>query len=422
MSALFGRTRVLFLTALLVTVAGSAFAFTVRGTVKNGTTGEIIKEAKITVIQPSAGMAVVGSADTHDGTFEIPNLQNNAPIFLLQTDFDGVTYNIQIPVTGQDQTMDVEVYQATKSWDGVSVVVPHLAATREGDQLHIEQMYEISNDTSPPKTISAKDGAFRLYLPADMDSLTDCYVITGEMPLKRIPIPTDKKDIYSIDYPIRPGMTRIGLGYYVPYSSGSYTMTHLFPEAVPHMSVFAVDSTLHVSSTFPAFKRAESVHGMTSYTVHNIKAGESVELSFQGGDPQFAGLDVQGDGGMGQGGGNGGEGGGNIVGMAGNDENISRFLMVTVLLVLAGVAGMSLRDHHDPLSDAKVLRAHYDLLLARLARLDDLHAANTIPDDAHRASREDLIRRLAALAMQMRTHGGMRTPDSSPRTPKTRAQ
>jgi hypothetical protein len=81
--------------------------------------------------------------------------------------------------------------------------------------------------------------------------------------------------------------------------------------------------------------------------------------------------------------------------------------------VLAGVIGMSLRDRHDPLSDPQVLRAHYDLLLSRLARLDDLHAAHAIPDDVYRASREEMMGRLGALAMQMRAQGGVHAPEAA---------
>jgi len=107
---------------------------------------------------------------------------------------------------------------------------------------------------------------------------------------------------------------------------------------------------------------------------------------------------------------------------AGESEKISRFLMATVLLVLAGVVGMSLRDRHDPLSDPQVLRQHYDLLLARLAKLDDLHAANTIPDDAYRASRDDLMGRLAALAMLLRSHGGVHAPDRGAKAAAAKVQ
>ncbi|HKW15804.1 MAG TPA: carboxypeptidase-like regulatory domain-containing protein [Candidatus Krumholzibacteria bacterium] len=399
---------------VLVATSIAAHAFNVKGTVTNGTTGKPVASAHVIVIQPSAGMKEVGSTEARNGQFEVLNLSNSAPIFVLRVEYEGTTYNEPVRVTGADQTVDVAVFESTPSWTGVSVTVPHLAVAREGDELMVEQMYEITNATLPAKTVSAPNGAFRVFLPADMDSLVDCYVDAGQMPLKLTPTPTDAADLYALDYPIRPGVTRVTVSYTVPYTSGSYTMAHKFAEPVTHMSVFAIDSTMQVSSSSHQFANTESVHGMTAYAVHDIKANSTVTLVFSGGDPNFAGLNVDENGNATQGGGAQPD---NVMPRFGEDEKISYFLMVTVLLVLAGVAGMSLRDRHDPLSDPQVLRAHYDLLLSRLARLDDLHTAHTIPDDVYRASRDEMMGRLAALAMHLRSHGGVHAPAPAPDRP-----
>ena len=405
------KLALLVMSAVMLSAAASAHAFTVHGTVTNGTTGKPVSSAHVIVIQPSAGMLEVGSTEATNGQFQVPNLSDKAPIYVLRVEYAGTTYNEPVRVTGADQTVDIAVFETTTSWAGVGVVVPHLAIARQGDELMIEQMYEITNSTSPAKTITGQDGAFKVFLPADMDSLTDCYVTAGEMPLKRTPVPTDVVDLYGIDYPIRPGITRVTIAYTVPYASGSYTMNHKFAEAVTHMSVFAVDSTMQVSSTSHQFASTESVHDMKAYALHDIKANSTVTLTFSGGDPNFAGLNLDENGNATGGGGGAAGDNENVIPRFGEDEKISRFLMVTVLLVLAGVVGMSLRDRHDPLSDPQVLRAHYDLLLARLARLDDLHAAQTIPDDVYRSSREDMMGRLAALALLLRSHGGVHAPD-----------
>ncbi|HEX6789750.1 MAG TPA: hypothetical protein VF247_00440 [Candidatus Krumholzibacteria bacterium] len=401
---------------VLVVSATAANAFTIHGTVKNGTTGASA-DLKVTAIVPSQGMREVGAVDAKNGVFTLENMPNDAPMVMLRTDYAGVTYNTQVPVMGGgDQTVAVEVFDVAKSWDGINVMVPHLAVTRRGNELYIEQMYEVTNETSPPKT----RGQFEMWLPADMDSIQDCYVIAGEVPVKRMPVPTDKKDIYAIEYPIRPGMTRVGISYSVPYGEGMYTMRARFPMPVAHMMVYAVDSTLQVTTTSHEFISQQSVHGMTASALHQIKAGEELILNFVGGDPNFAGLHVEGED---QHEHAGGEVPDNIRTVGTDDYKFSIFMMITVLLVLTGIVAMAMRDHHDPLSDAKVLRAHYDLLLARLAKLDDLHAANTIPSDAYRASREELMGRLAALAMQLRAHGGVRAHDDTAHAaPKTRVQ
>jgi hypothetical protein len=411
--------RLLLAAALLAAAsAGDANAFTIRGTVKNGTTGSTNVDASVVVVQPSAGMQQVGAADARNGRFEFRDLAADAPMYLLRTEYAGVTYNTSVAVTGEDQAVEVEVFESTSSWQDVQVIVPHLAARREGDTLHFEQLFEITNDTSPPRSLRVKGGAFRLFLPSDTDSLTDCYVLSGEMPLKSMPIPTDTPDIYSIDYPIRPGVTRVGISYSVPYASGAYAMKAKFPQPVPHMMIFAVDSTMQVTSTTHEFVSRQSVHGMTAYAVHGIAANGELALNFSGGDPNFAGLQV--------GGGDGRDHGAepeNIRVAAGEEHKISIFLMLMVVFVLTGIVAMALRDRNSPLSDSEVLRAHYALLVARLARLDDLHAAHTIPDDAYRASREELVSRLGALAMHLRSHGGIHGHEKSAHAhPKTSAK
>jgi hypothetical protein len=82
-------------------------------------------------------------------------------------------------------------------------------------------------------------------------------------------------------------------------------------------------------------------------------------------------------------------------------HRVALLAMVPLLLVLLAVVGMTQRQT-DPLSDASVLRTHYDALVKRLARLDDLRAADAISVDAHQAAREELTTRLGALALRLR--------------------
>ena len=97
----------------------------------------------------------------------------------------------------------------------------------------------------------------------------------------------------------------------------------------------------------------------------------------------------------------------------GQSEPFSRYLMVTLGLVLATLAFVALRGSSNPLDDTKVLRTHYDLLVKRLARLDDLHATGNISDDAFKAARANLMSRLGVIAMRLRSHGG-KAPSHKP--------
>jgi hypothetical protein len=374
----------------MLLLASGASAFTIHGTLENGTTGDKRLSAKVEVVNPSGGMMQERTVEARDGRFEIPDLDPNAPMYLIRVEYDGVAYNAPVQVTGADQDVAVIVYERTTSWSGVRISMPHLAATRNGDLLQIEQLYEITNESSPPRTITGDEAFFHLFLPADMDSLTACFVTTFGVPVDRTPIPTDTPGRYSIEYPIRPGVTRVGVAFTLPYASGRYTLSEKLFHDVEQATVFAVDPDIKISSPSHTLEAMEPVHGMSAYSVHGLTKGSELVLSFEGGDPSFAGT------------GGGESGGQNVVAVASDSESLSLFIIAALVFTFAGMVAVVLRDRGDPLSDPKVLRRHYDSLVARIARLDDLHAAEAIPGEAYRAAREELVTKTAALAIRLR--------------------
>jgi hypothetical protein len=396
-------------------IASGANAFTIRGTLENGTTGDKRLAANVQVVNPSGGMLQEREVEARDGRFEITDLDPNAPIYLVRVDYDGVSYNAPVQVTGADQDVALVVYERTTSWDGVRITVPHLAATRSGDLLQVEQLYEIVNESSPPRTITGDGAFFHLYLPADVDSLTACFVTSFGVPVDRTPIPTDTPGRYRIEYPLRPGVTRVGIAYTLPYAGGRYTLAARLFHTIGHMTVFAVDPEIKISSTSHTLEALEPVHGMAAFSVHGLEQGGELVLAFEGGDPEF--------------GGTGSEGGGQtVVTIDSSSESLSLFLIAALLFTFMGMVAIALRDRADPLLDPGILRRHYDIMIARLARLDDLRAAEAIPDDAYRAAREELLARTAVLAMRLRAAGtdyqpspqaGHAAPAAAPRT-KTR--
>ncbi len=80
----------------------------------------------------------------------------------------------------------------------------------------------------------------------------------------------------------------------------------------------------------------------------------------------------------------------------------SLMLMFVVLFVLASFAAVALRGSVSPLSRPGTLRDWYGLLVRRLAKLDDLHAAEAVPADVYRPRREELKTQLASLMIRLR--------------------
>ena len=294
MPAIVSRGRgLLAVLALLASVAivPSAHAFTVRGKIVNGTTGQSV-DAKVTAVNPSAGMDEEQVVQSKNGTFVLEHLDAASGFYLLRVDYAGVPYNEPLQANGKDMDITVTVYETTTSWDGVQITMPHLAAVREGDHLTIEQMYEINNVAEPARSIAGKEGYFRVYLPAEVDTVTQCFVTSLDVPVDRDPMPTGKPNEFYIDYPIRPGTTRIGLAYKVPYTNNQFSLAQKVYYDIGHLSIFAVDPAMKITSTSHTLAAQKEVHGMASWTVHGLKKGSTLALMFEGGHehaPQVAG-------------------------------------------------------------------------------------------------------------------------------------
>ena len=368
----------------VVALAAPAHAFTVRGNIVNGTTGAAVANAKVTAVNPSGGMEEEGEVQAIGGKFEFTGLDPQAPIYLLRVEFDGIEYNEPVRVDGADHDVTINVYESTTSWDGINITVPHLAASRQGDYLSIEQLFEISNETSPPRTAAGDKGFFKLFIPTDMESLTTCFVTSLGVPVDRTPVATDEPGVFLVDYPIRPGMTRIGIAYKVPYANASYTLNAKVLYDIAHVSVFAVDPDMKITSSSHTLESGEPVHGMTAFAIHNVRKGDVLTLAFEGGTSEAVAANQE------------------IQVVPSDAHHVALFAMIPLLLMLLAVVAMTQRQA-DPLSDKSVLRAHYEVLVKRLARLDDLRAADAISADAHRATREDLTTRLGALALKLRS-------------------
>jgi len=386
--------------ALLAGLTPAAHAFNIRGTLENGTTGAKNLSAPVIVVNPAGGMLQEQTVQAKDGRFEVTGLDDKAPIYLLRVEHDGIPYNVPVQVTGADQDVTITVYESTSSWNGIHVTVPHLAAARYGNSLRVEQLYEIHNESAPPRTATGDEGYFHLFLPADMETLMTCFVTSLGVPVDRAPTATSEKGRYRIEYPVRPGVTRIGVEYLVPYAGATYSLAEKLFHDVENLTVFGVDPTMTVSSPSHKLEQMEQVHGMSAQALVSLKKGDTLVLTFAGGAEEMPGM-KEGEGGM-------------VETADGPTEAMSEFLMLALGFVFGGLALLALRTRKDPLGNADTVRAHYDTMVARIARLDDLHAAEAIPSDAYRVAREELVARAAVLAMKLRSQGDAPAPPPEP--------
>ena len=387
---------------LTAALANHAAAFTIRGTVVNGTTGEKNVAATVQLVNPSAGMAPVQEVQAAGGTFTMSGVDASAPLYIVRVDYQGVLYMQMVQPAGDgDVDVSIPIYETTTSWEGVHVVVPHVAASAHEDHLEIETMYEIHNHAEPARTIEGTDAQFLVYIPEDKIEITRSFVTFNEVPIDRFPVPTDEPGVYRIDYPIRPGETSIGISYSVPYTGRLYTLGYKLMTDIEKMTVYAVNPGMAVTSSTLNLGLGESVHDMTAYELSTLAKGSQIQLTFAGGQAISEPV-----GGGGTGSATSGSGGTSVVVLPPSAEGTSFLLMVIVLLALVAFVGIAAHGTVNPLDQAGQVRAYYDLLLKRMAKLDDLSGADMIPSDVYAAKRAELKTQLAALRYRLHAEKG----------------
>ena len=377
--------RATLLAMVLLAAAGGAQALTVKGRVVNGTTGKDA-QARVVIVNPAAGMLQEQSAETSDGRFSL-EVEGGAGMYLVRVDYDGVSYTQPIQdIRGDEAEVTVTVYDATTSWDGVQVAIPHIAARSHGDHLQIERLYEVTNASDPPRAVTGTGAAFRIALP-DVTELPEVQVTATGVPVRRMPVETDVPGVYRIDYPVRPGVTQYALSYTVPYPDSGYTLAERALYDYAHMTVYAVNEGMAVSARGVELHEHEAAHGMTAYLGGSVGEGTDLAITFTGGVPESPSTAATGE--------------PSVFSIPNDMQAASVLVMVVLLLALLAFIGVSQPGSHSPLDDPKQLRRWYDLVLKRLAKLDDLHEADTIPNEVYHLKRAELKNQLASLMLRL---------------------
>jgi hypothetical protein len=207
----------------------------VDGVVVNATTGQPQSGVAVNLVQPSqSGMVQLGNTTTDaQGQFKIDKQIPPGP-GLLQATYQGTTYN-QIITPGMSTTgVQLKVYDATKK-AGIARTVEHLILLEPGaDRLRISETFVVGNDSNLTYNDPAK-GSIQFFLPPATDGNAQVIITApGGMPIPRPALKTPVAGIYKVDYPVKPGETRMDVSYTVPATNkfsgkivGSDAATHL---------------------------------------------------------------------------------------------------------------------------------------------------------------------------------------------------
>ncbi|MBV9772156.1 MAG: hypothetical protein JOZ32_21465 [Bryobacterales bacterium] len=227
--------RFAFIFLLMIAPALAA----VDGVVVNGATGKPQPDTLVMLVQPTqAGMQTLGTTKSDaQGKFNFDNNDDQGPR-LIQAVFDGVQYNKMVAPGMPSTDVQIPVYPSTNK-PGTAKVTQHFIVLQPGDkEMTVSEglLYEGDPDAT---YYDPKNGAVRFYVPPEARGLTSVTVNpAGGMPIQRPVTKTKEPNVYTIDYPVRPGETRFDLNYIVSNTKPMIFTDHLvYPEASSNLVV-----------------------------------------------------------------------------------------------------------------------------------------------------------------------------------------
>ncbi|HEY4951250.1 MAG TPA: carboxypeptidase regulatory-like domain-containing protein [Candidatus Acidoferrales bacterium] len=264
----------------IVTVATTASAGTLNGTVKNGTTGQVAAGADVILIQLQGGMQPVANTKTDaQGHFHFDNPQLGAGPMLVRVVYKGVNYHE--PITPGKMSADIEVFEPTSDPKSFNVANHAVILQPNGADLMVGEEYMIANKTQPPLAFYRADGSFDFTLPDGADfNQASAWGASG-MPVVQGTIDKGKNKM-AIAFPFRPGESGVRLSYKVPYAGNHVTLRNVSPYSSEHL-IIAAPPTVQISGA--GITAAGQDQGFNVYTRDSVAANAPVEISVSGTAP-----------------------------------------------------------------------------------------------------------------------------------------
>lgn len=235
--------------ALLVCLSTAARgANNITGSVRNQSRGQPAAGDDVILARLDTGMQEEARAKTDSqGAFTL-TVQHPDKSYLVRVFHQGVSYDQQ---ASAGQTLSIQVFDAATHVQGITGTIEILRTGTVGNLLHVSDMVEIKNESSPPLT-QAGERTFEVYLPANAKIDSVLAAGPGKMGviISAAPVPREPGH-YAVNFPLRPGATRFAFNYDLPYRGhAAFQTRHAYP--LQQMAVM-IPPTMKFSSRSPAF-------------------------------------------------------------------------------------------------------------------------------------------------------------------------
>jgi hypothetical protein len=275
----FCTLRLLSVLALLACCSTAALgANNITGSVRNLSRGEPAAGDRVILLRLDRGMQEEARATTDaQGVFTLTVQYPDKP-YWVRVVHQGVSYDQQ---ASAGDALSIQVFDAARRVRGVTGSIEILRTGTNGNLLHVSDLYDIRNESSPPLT-QAGERTFEVYLPAKAKISSVLAAGPGKIGamISAAPVPGEPGH-YAVSFPLRPGATKFAFNYDLPYDGhAAFQTRHAYP-----LRQFAVmiPPTMKFSSRSPAFEILTT--GNSRYQVraaNQLKAGEGPAFEVSG--------------------------------------------------------------------------------------------------------------------------------------------
>jgi len=200
--------------------AGLAFG-AVDGRVVNQTTGKPQAGATVTLYKlGQAGPEAIESVKSGaDGKFHIAQDAPGPWPRLVQAAYQDVTYNHMLPPASPSNDITVDVYNSSKQ-PGDAKVDQHVVVFEPArGQLMVAEWFMFRNGGKITYN-DVEGGTLRFYLPPSANGAVKVNAAAPQgMPVPQAAEKTATPNVYKVAFAIKPGETRIDIGYTLPFNA-----------------------------------------------------------------------------------------------------------------------------------------------------------------------------------------------------------
>ncbi|HKN33959.1 MAG TPA: hypothetical protein VJX16_12025 [Terriglobales bacterium] len=280
----FGKrfARKLFTSLILLACfsEGALPAGRVTGSVRNQSRGEPAAADEVILIRLDRAIEAEARAKTDaQGTFALRVRYPDKP-YLVRVIHQGVSYDQQ---ASMGQALSIEVFDAARRVRGVSGSIEILRFVTNGSLLHVSDLVEVKNESTPPRT---KAGArtFEVFLPANgrLDSVLAAGPGETGLVISAAPVRGEPGHYtLNLNFPLRPGATKFAFNYDVPYDGhAAFQTRHAYP--LRQLAIM-IPLTMKFSSRQPTFQLLSTGNaGYQVQTAYQLSAGEGPSFEVSG--------------------------------------------------------------------------------------------------------------------------------------------